>query len=471
METYFVSGADELRKRTKEIIDNNRRSKNKTEELKINIPEDFKKDFFVFLDKVNLSLMEDQDNFYGYFLFQMSREIRFDISSPTAVNFQGANYVIYFNPILFLKLSINQMVTTIKHEILHIISMHLMRAKEYKRSYSKLAINMAMDIVVNKYLDFLPPYATTLEWVNLKYELKLKPYAPFEYYVEQIQKAIDLLEEEDGAEEDHEPSEVNDKQDNIEMEYRPETTHDLWEEGSDMDEKTMQEFTEKVIGASEKGEIPSYLAGIIAELKSAGSELPWNLYLNRLMGRIESNKKKTITRRNRRQPERLDLRGELRSHKAKIIVALDISGSISGEEFEQAMKEVLSIVRNYKHEITVVECDNEIRSIYKVKSEKDLRKRNHKKGGTKFKPVFEYANHNKANLLVYFTDGKGEDNLNMIPRGYHVLWVISGRGDQLSLKEPYGVVKKLEHMEQLDTEPDINEIKRSGYSMNNQESI
>ena len=76
--------------------------------------------------------MEDKDNFYGYFLFQMSRDIRFDISSPTAVNFKGAKYVIYFNPIIFLSLNIKQMESTIKHEILHILSLHLIRAKEFK---------------------------------------------------------------------------------------------------------------------------------------------------------------------------------------------------------------------------------------------------------------------------------------------------------------------------------------------------
>ena len=70
------------------------------------------------------------------------------------------------------------------------------------------------------------------------------------------------------------------------------------------------------------------------------------------MGTVESNRKKTITRRNRRQPNRLDLRGELRGHKAEIAVALDTSGSISDEEFKQAIKEVLQIVKNYNHEIT-----------------------------------------------------------------------------------------------------------------------
>ena len=150
---------------------------------------------------------------------------------------------------------------------------------------------------------------------------------------------------------------------------------------------------------------------MISSLKNSKGELPWNLYLKRLMGTVESNKKKTITRRNRRQPNRLDLRGELRSHKAKIAVALDISGSISDEEFNQAIKEVLNIVKNYNHEITIIECDNEIRRVYKVKSVKDIKDRINIRGGTKFTPVFEYANNNKINLLIYFTDGKGEDKL------------------------------------------------------------
>ncbi len=104
----------------------------KGENFDIDIPQDFKDDFFKLVDKVNLSLMEDKDNFYGYFLFQTLRDIRFDISSPTAVNFKGAKYVIYFNPIIFLSLDMKQMESTIKHEILHILSLHLLRGKGIK---------------------------------------------------------------------------------------------------------------------------------------------------------------------------------------------------------------------------------------------------------------------------------------------------------------------------------------------------
>lgn len=466
MKTYFDDQVKGLYEKANNIANVFLDASYKDKNAKLDIPKDFTQEFFSIVDKVSLSLMEDNDNFYGYFLFQMSREIRFDIGSPTAVNFKDAKYVIYFNPLIFLKLNIKQMESTIKHEILHIISMHLIRAKEFKSSYSTLAINMAMDIVVNKYLNNLPPYATTLEWVNLNYSLKLFPYEPFEYYVENIQTALNLLEEDkDGVEDD-----IN-KDNEIETDYNPEKTHDIWQTSNDIDEKTLHEFTEKAINNSQKGTIPVYLESMITSLKNSKGELPWNLYLNKLMGTIESNKKKTVTRRSRRQPDRLDLRGELRSHKAKIAVALDISGSISDEEFKQAIKEVLNIVKNYNHEITIIECDNEIRRAYKVKSIKDIKDRLNIRGGTKFTPVFEYANNNSINLLVYFTDGKGEDKLKIIPRGYKTLWIISGRGDKLSLIEPYGAVKKLSKVEIKDTSLDLSDVVRDGFSMNNQERI
>ncbi|GAB6155524.1 VWA-like domain-containing protein [Desulfosporosinus burensis] len=488
METFFDNQVQGLYEKADIIINNYLKAKRKDEHSKLNIPKEFKEEFFSLVDQVNLSLMEDNDNFYGYFLMQMSREIRFDISSPTAVNFKGAKYVIYFNPIIFLNLNLKQMESTIKHEILHIVSMHLIRAKEFKADYSTLAINMAMNIVVNTYLDHLPPYAVTLEWVNLNYSLKLLPFKPFEYYLEEIQTALDLLEadkdaaDESDTDDSHDDSKDKadaanddatdrDQDETIETDYNPEKAHDIWADSSDIDEKTLQEFTEKFIDNAQKGSIPNYLESMISSLKHSKGELPWNLYLKRLMGTVESNNKKTITRRNRRQPDRLDLRGQLRSHKANIVVALDISGSISDQEFNQAIKEVLAIVKNYNHEITIVECDSEIRRVYNVKSVKDIKERINIRGGTRFTPVFEYANHHKVNLLVYFTDGKGEEKLLTKPKGYKTLWVISGRGDKLSLKEPYGAVKKLKNIVMKDDSLNMSDVKRDGYSMQDQESM
>src|SRR5574344_1942883 len=297
MASYFEEQAKELYDRALEVVNVTEvlKSNRKGNKFEVKIEEDFKRDFFSLVNKVNLSLMEDNENFYGYFLFQMEREIRFDISSATSVNFKGAKYVMYFNPIIFLELNMKQMETTIKHEILHVISQHLIRAKELKGKYSTLALNISMDVVVNQYLDYLPPYSITLEYINNKYDMKLEPYKTFEYYLEKVQTELDLQEENDEGEE-------VDSNENVIVDFDPERTHDMWEESDEVDEKTLNEFTEKFADSAQKGKNPNYIDAMIKSLKNRNGELPWNLFLKKLMGTIEANKKKTVTRRNRRQP-------------------------------------------------------------------------------------------------------------------------------------------------------------------------
>ncbi len=438
------------------------KAKRDGEKFVVDMSEDLTLEFYKLVDRVNLALMEDKENFYGYFLFQVKREIRYDIATPTSISFQGAKYIIYFNPLIFLQLNLSQMQGSIKHEIHHILALHLVRAKELRKKYSTLAVNMAMDIVANQYINFLPAYATTLEWVNTKYNLKLEPYNSMEYYVREIQGELDLLEEDKEGEEDDSKGDTKD-------EYDPKKTHDTWDESDDIDDKTLKSFTEKFAELSSKGKLPIEIEAMLKTLKGSENEIPWNIYLKKIMGTLESSKKKTVTRRSRRQPNRLDLKGELRGHRAKIAVAIDISGSISDAEFMQAMKEVLSIVKNYNSEVTIIECDSNIKRAYKVKSVKDIRERVTKGGGTQFTPVFEYINNTDTNLLIYFTDGKGEDNLKVTPKGYRTLWIISGRGYKLSLKEPYGVVKRLKAIEEKDEFIDIHDVRNDGWSMNSVE--
>jgi len=429
------------------------------------MPKDFTEDFLRLVTQVNFMLIEDNENFYGYFLLQMTRGIKYDITTPTAVNFKLSRYVIYFNPYIFLNLTGEQMKSTIKHEIFHILSFHLNRARALKTKYSTLAINISMDIVVNQHLNYLPPFATTLKSINFMYGLNLQPYMTMEYYVDKIQNVLNLLEEKDESEED------NSKDEHIEKEYNVSKTHDLWEESTEIDEETLDNFTKKFAALSEKGVIPLYLEGILKSLVGNKGEIPWNMYLKKFMGTLEGDKKKTISRRSRRQPNRLDLRGELRGHTARITLAIDISGSISDEEYYGAIKEVFNIVKTYKHEITLLECDTEIRQVYKIKSINNVRNRSITGGGTKFAPVFSYVNNTDTNILIYFTDGKGEVNLGVKPKGYKTLWVISGRGIKLSLSEPFGNVVKLKPVEIKEDSEDRLDVMVDGFSGNHHEPI
>ena len=49
----------------------------------------------------------------------------------------------------------------------------------------------------------------------------------------------------------------------------------------------------------------------------------------------------------------------------------------------------------------------------------------------------------RNHILVYFSDGVGEKDLEVKPINYRTLWVLTGK-EQLSLNKSFGTVKHLE---------------------------
>lgn len=396
------------------------------------ITEDFKRDFFKLIELCTFSMMEEGDNFFALFTIQMEREINLEL--PTAVGNSASlsHFIIYFNPRILLECSIEEMKALIKHEVYHIMYNHKRRADALKGQFSRIAINRAMDVSINQYIRNLPAWCDTLKSVSLTYNIDLKPELPMEEYARIIQEGIDKLKRKKCEK-------------IITTSHDPEHAHDIWyksKEAVDLD--SIKELTKKVVDSSSKGKIPSEFIQIIKELRT-GSQISWKDYLKKFVGTVSYGHKKTTTRRNRRQPERMDLRGVLSNHVLEIVIAIDISGSMSDEEIDQVMTEVFYIVRNHNTEITVVECDNEIRRVYKVKDKKDIKSKLNTRGSTTFSPVFEYIRRHRMrnHLLIYFTDGVGEEELKITPINRKTLWILTGKGEKLSLKNPYGYVKKL----------------------------
>lgn len=419
------------------------------------------------IDRLIAYLIEEKENFFGYFLLPLGREIRFDLASPTGITFKKGHYVLLLNPLLFLTLSSEQMACSFKHEVMHILSLHVLRLKEWKKNYSKLALNLAMDVTINNYLSPLPTDAINLPLVNLRFRLSMPPYQTLDYYVEKIQGALDLEAEEKGQEQDLKAGEKEEFE-SFFTAFDAAHTHDSWEEGDVIEEKTLFSLTERSIIEAYKGDAEGFVKALIAEVRQEPSDMPWHWYLKKLLGTVVRGKKKTSFRRHRRQPERLDLRGNLRHHKAKVVVALDSSGSMTDEVFLEALREVLHLVHAHQEKITVLECDESILRSYEVYSDKDIKPRLQERRGTRFTPVIEYCNREKADLLIYFTDGKGEKRLERRPLGYSLLWVLVGEKENLSLEESYGLVKTI-RLDKKDSEEDVDLPERGGFSMANQE--
>lgn len=292
----------------------------------------------------------------------------------------------------------------------------------------------------------MPLWSDNIENVSLAYNIDLRRDLAMEEYAKVIQEGIDKLKSSKSSSVFREEKEENDNF--IKRTHDPAHAHDIWSESKDsFNFEQIKDITKKAVSNAIRGKIPKEFKNIIEDIDRK-SEISWKEYLKKVIGTIPYGYKKTITRKDRRQPDRLDLRGRLSKRIAKIIVAIDISGSITNKEIDQIMAEIFSILKNYHEEITILECDNQIRRVYNVKSKKDIKAKLDRKGGTAFSPVFEYINRYKMrdHLLIYFTDGVGEEELRCLPINYKTLWVITGKGEGLSLKKPYGAVMKLSNV-------------------------
>ena len=310
---------------------------------------------------------------------------------------------------------------------------HYAREKALSRKYSKLAVSIAMDIAINQYIKNLPPYSKRLDYVNLEYNLELKPDMPMEKYAEEIQKAIERRKKYGITGDDKNAGDL----------VSQEKSHEVWEEVS-ISLDSLEGTTKKTAINAYKGKAPKDLEKIILLMKEK-PEIKWSEFLKDIIPTTRGSYRKTITRKDRRLPERLDLRGKLPNSIPKILIAIDVSASISDKEFENIIIEVLGIVRNKNAEIKVIECDDEIRRVYDLKGIKDIKPRSKKNGSTRFSPVFRYIKENnmRNHILVYFTDGVGEKDLEVKPINYRTLWVLTGK-KQLSLNKSFGTVKHLE---------------------------
>nr|WP_207714562.1 VWA-like domain-containing protein [Clostridium butyricum] len=392
----------------------------------------YKRRFFDIVEKVILFLLQGQDAFFGQFMLSIKREIRFDIKVPIATIPKRDGFNMYFNPFFFLNCTKREMAALLKHEIYHIMNLHFEREKQLKNRFSKEAVGVALDISINQYIKDLPGYSRKLEAINMEHNLNLAENRSVEEYAEEIYKSIKSRIKKDKFNENG----------NEEFLVEMDKAHEIWDE-IDIDEESINSLTKKTAISAYNKNTPEGLEKIILAYDEK-PEISWELVLKNAIPAMKSGYKKTIVRRNRRQPERFDLRGTLPKNEAEVVVAIDISASMKDDEMKKILIEILSITHASKNKVTVIECDNEIRKVYKLRSEKDIQKRCRENGSTLFSPVFKYIrDKNMKNcILVYFTDGVGEKELEIKPFNKKTLWVICG-DDELSLKEPYGEVKRI----------------------------
>lgn len=397
------------------------------------IRDDFKREFFDLVGKVIIDMLSSEDNFFGGFMIKIEREIRVDITWPLATVPKINGFTMYFNPLLFLQCDKKEMAALFKHEIYHMMYMHYERVNNLKNKYSNEVISMAIDISINQFVKNMPMEAYRIERVNREFNIELKENRSIEEYSKEIQKAI---------EERIEKSSKDKNNDTLAREVDIAKAHEIWD-NIDVSDSSVKENVKKIALSLKSSGKPDEILKLISKFEEK-EELSWQNILKRMIPTVKSGYRKTITRRDRRQPDRMDLRGKLANHIPELIIAIDISASMTDEDIRKIMVEILAIVRNGEAQITVVECDNEIRRVYALRSPKDIKPRSEKNGSTAFSPVFQYIREKNLSdsIVIYFTDGVGEKELKVKPLNKGIIWVLTG-DEEFSLKNPLGEIQRI----------------------------
>lgn len=393
----------------------------------------FKKDFFDFISNIIINMIQSEDSFFGYFMLRIEKDIRLDITAPIATIPKVGHFIMYFNPILFLRYEKLEMAALFKHEIYHIMYLHHERERALRDVYSNEAVTIALDISINQFIKNMPFDAKRIETVSKEFNIDLKKDRTVEEYADTLQMLLEKRVKE---------SEKIKDSDKIAREVDISTSHKIWEE-IDISHDIIENNVKKIALSLSNEKLPDDIMKLIQGYNKK-SELSWENILKNMLPSMRSGYKKTIMRRDRRQPDRADLRGKLPNMTPEIVVAIDISASMTDDDIKNIMIEILSITQSHKAKITVIECDNEIRRVYKLSSPKDIRKRKSNTGSTAFSPVIKYMRENnlKNNILVYFTDGVGEKELEVQPISKNIIWVLTGN-EEFSLKKHYGYVKRI----------------------------
>lgn len=247
-------------------------------------------------------------------------------------------------------------------------------------------------------------------------EYGLKPGMNYEWYAREVERQTESSG--DGDKEDSEGSGQGDEK-NEEGGGGTANKHrdiaELWDE----DELTVQLINEVINTTKSWGS----LGGNFAELLQASvkAKINWrNVFAGFRASIISSKRKLTRMKPNRRTG--FQNMGSVRRFDTKLLVAVDVSGSISTSSLQYFYGVINSAFRYGFESIDVIQFDCGVRvvqNLSKVVKEVPIIGR----GGTSFQEPIDYAHENGYDGLVILTDGYAPEPI--IPDGFRtgLLWV------------------------------------------------
>lgn len=374
--------------------------------------------------------------FYAHMIAQCSIKIERSMDAPAGVAFMHDHYNLYINPEKFDMYTLEERLAILKHEMLHILNGHVLRTDDRIH----LPWNLSTDCAINQFIDelHLPEGAITPK--NFPVEKCPIKETSENYY--------DLLKQENDNEckscngtgktqngecEDCNGSGYKSKDGS---EFTKIDTHETWQESegdkelqSDLTKKMMEKSTNETIKS--KGNVPQELSDWM-ELFNRKAELNWKKVLRGIVGNKKVNKRSTIMRKDRRFPNRMDLKGKTKDRIFNLLVITDVSGSVSDKALISLLSEIRHVCDVTKTAVDLIQIDTEAHIPEKLSKKSKLINRK-ACGGTILHHALDKAKeHNiEYDALVVTTDGYlvNSDVLYFARTNKKVIWLIEKGGD------------------------------------------
>jgi len=324
------------------------------------------------LSKAKIQLMATPDTaFYTTIVFSL--KLRWDESIPTAAT---DGVYLWINPVFFLSLTPGLRMSVLVHEAQHVAHDHMGRILE--RTMPKW--NYAADHVIN------------LQQKARGFEIGANWLCDPQYIglsTDQVYSRLpDSPEPPPGMGADIKPSPMGEK-----------------EHAKHVADILIRAQMQSKMNGDKPGTIPGEIELFINKLLDP--VLPWNRILQNYFQKL-SKSDYSFRKPSRRFFPKYHMPSLIGNNNLiDLAIAVDISGSVSKHDFTAMVSEIYQILRMFKPEkITLIQFDTEIKHIDVIKNVRDLMNCKFTgRGGTNVAPVYEWANKNKPQALLIFTDG------------------------------------------------------------------
>ena len=306
-----------------------------------------------------------------------------------------------YNPEIVVEMSDEALEEALRAEAVRLLLKH-----PYERrpdGCSQQAMGLGSNLVIGD------NYSHPRFHIETPQDLNLKRGMSFEWYAREVEK------QQEGSSSGDSENESPNGGGGMGSNEKHRDLAELWDE----DDMTVQLINGIISSTKQWGSIPGNLAEILTS--SLKAKINWrNIFAGFRASIISSKRKLTRMRPNRRTG--FDNMGSVRRFDTKLLVAVDVSGSISTESLQYFYGVINSAFRYGFKEIDVIQFDCGISSVCNLKKVvKDVAVFG--RGGTSFQEPIDYAHEHGYDGLVFLTDGFAPEP--RIPDGFKtgILWV------------------------------------------------